>query len=171
MVKHRWKRFKAGLAHAFAYDDGREEMTPEDIALLDRVAALVVRRRLTLGAILLLESTGPLNFVGSSLMSFFRPIVGIAFRLNEYERFERLLERRCALGLLVERIELAEARWKEGQKAKGGPGTLRRALNAVVLRARRFRTGWRARRRRADGAGPRPGVSRRSPGAEAGRRG
>jgi hypothetical protein len=101
-----WQKLKAAIAHAFAYDDGRDEITEQDIALLDKVAESVVRRRLTTPAILLLESTGPLNFVGSSLMAFFRPIAGLAVRTNDYERFERLLEKRCSLRLLVERIEL-----------------------------------------------------------------
>jgi len=104
----KWKKLKAGLAHAFAYDDGRGEITDKDVALLDKVADFVVRRGLTAPAILLLESTGPLNFVGSSLMAFFRPVVGAAFKMDEYERFERLLEKRCSLGLLVERIELRD---------------------------------------------------------------
>ncbi len=106
----RWTRFKAAWAHAFAYDDGRAEVTPEEIALLDKVADFVVRRRLTAPAILMLESTGPLNFVGSSLMTFFRPIIGMGFNTDEYERFERLLEKRCSLSLLVERIEAREGR-------------------------------------------------------------
>jgi hypothetical protein len=110
-----WKSLKAGLAHAFAYDDGRDEVTEEDLALLDRVAGFVVRRRLATPAILLLESTGSLNFVGSSLMTFFRPILGMAFRIDEYERFERLLEKRCSPRLLVERIELRQQR-----RAMGG---------------------------------------------------
>ena len=118
-----WKRFKAAVAHAFAYDDGRDEVSDADLALLDRVADLVVRRRLTAPAMLLLESTGPLNFVGSSLMTFFRPIVGQAFRMNEYERFERLLERRCSLTLLAERIELRDRRQTKG--GKGGTSRTR----------------------------------------------
>ncbi len=112
-----WKKLKASLANAFAYDDGRDEITEEDLALLDKVADWVVRRRLTAPAVLLLESTGPLNFVGSSLMTFFRPIVGVAFKTDEYERLERLLEKRCSPGLLVERIELRDRR---GKPAAGG---------------------------------------------------
>lgn len=118
----RWNKIKASLAHAFAYDDGREQVSPEDIALLDKVAEWVVRRRLVAPAVLLLESTAPLNFVGSSLMTFFRPIVGVVFNTTQYERFEALLERRCALRLMVERIELkereADAARAEAKKAR-----------------------------------------------------
>lgn len=117
----RWKKLKAAIAHAFAYDDGREEITPEDIALLDKVANSVVRRGLTTPAILFLESTSSLNFVGSSLMAFLRPIVGAAFRINEYERLEQLLEKRCSPRLLVERIELRDRERKAPGKGRPPP--------------------------------------------------
>ncbi len=116
-----WKRFKAALAHAFDYDDGREEVSEEDIALLDRMADFVVRRRMTLPAMLVLETVTPLNFVGSSAMTFFRPIFGLLFSTKEYERIERLLEKRCSLALLIERIELRE-RERDGA-APGRPAT------------------------------------------------
>ena len=119
----KWKKFKAAFAHAFAYDDGRDEISEEDIAVLDKVASFVVRRRLTAPAILLLESTEPLNFVGSSLMSFFRPILAVGFKMNEYERFERLLEKRCMLGLLVERIELRSSPREAGGNRVSGSGS------------------------------------------------
>ncbi|MGQ9661848.1 MAG: hypothetical protein ACUVWX_05845 [Kiritimatiellia bacterium] len=105
----RWKKLKAVLSHAFAYDDGRSELTEDDLALLDRVAKWVVERRLTAPAIMLLESTAPLNFVGSSLMTFFRPIVGLAFNTTQWERFELLLEKRCTMHVLTERIESHQA--------------------------------------------------------------
>jgi hypothetical protein len=107
-----WKKLKTTFANAFAYDDGRSEITPDDVAMLDRVADFVVRRHLTTPAILILESTGPLNFVGSSLMTFFRPIFGAIFNTTEYERVERLLEKRCSMRVMVERIELRERQHK-----------------------------------------------------------
>ena len=104
-----WKKFKAAFANAFACDDGRADITPEDIVLLDKIADFVVRRGMVTPALLVLESTGPLNFVGSSVMAFFRPVVGIIFNTTQYERFERLLEHRCSIKLLAERIELRES--------------------------------------------------------------
>ncbi|MCG3181271.1 MAG: hypothetical protein BIFFINMI_03650 [Phycisphaerae bacterium] len=116
-----WKKFKAAIAHAFAVEDGRDRMSPEDIALLDKVAAFVVRRRLVAPAILVLESTGPFGFLGSSALTFFRPIVSIVFDTREYERIERLMERRCAADVLIERIELAEHQRVQAGKAKKAP--------------------------------------------------
>ena len=115
-----WKRFKAALAHAFAFDDGRGDIRPEDIALFDRVADFIVRRRMTTPALMILQSAEPLSFIGSSMMTFLRPIVGIVFNTTEYERFERLLEKRCALQLLIERIELRDrAKPDDTTDAKG----------------------------------------------------
>lgn len=113
-----WKRLKATMSHAFAYDDGRAEITDEDIAMLDKVADWVVRRRMVAPAILILESSVPLNFVGSSVLTFFRPIVGIAFSTAQWERFETLLEKRCSMRLLIERIERCEAESETARKVK-----------------------------------------------------
>jgi hypothetical protein len=117
----KWDDMKSGLAKAFAYDDGREDITEDDIALLDEAAGWVVRRNLVAPAVLVLESSVPLNFLGSSLMTFFRPIVGVAFSTVKWERFESLLEKRCCLRLLTERIELREAAG-EAERRSGKPG-------------------------------------------------
>lgn len=113
-----WKKFKEAVTNAFAYDDGRADITDADLAMLDKVADWVVRRRLVAPAILILESSTPLAFVGSSMMTFFRPIVGIAFNTMQWERFELLLEKRCTMQLLVERIERREAEVEAARKAK-----------------------------------------------------
>lgn len=113
-----WKKVKAAFSNAFAYDDGRGEISDEDLALLDKVAQWVVKRRLVAPAVLVLESSAPLNFVGSSLMTFFRPVVGVAFGTIQWERFEALLEKRCSMRLLVERIEKLDAEYEEHEKTR-----------------------------------------------------
>jgi len=117
-----WRKTQAAIAHAFAYDDGRAEITDDDLAMLDRVAGWVVQRQLDVPAILALESSAPLNFVGSSLLTFFRPVVGLAFNTAQWERFESLLEKRCTPKLLADRIALraaaAEAARKPAQPAR-----------------------------------------------------
>lgn len=103
-----WQKIKSAFSNAFDYDDGRADVTEEEMALLDRLAAFVVRRRLTTPAILLLETTSPFNFVASSAMSFFRPLFGMIFSTKEYKKIEKLLEKRCSISLLAERIELRD---------------------------------------------------------------
>ncbi len=103
------RKIRSGIAHAFGYDDGESEITAEELAMLDKVAEWVVRRGLCTPAMLILEGSAPLNFVGSSLLTFFRPVIGLGFNTMQWERFEKLLEKRCVLRLLSERIEAREA--------------------------------------------------------------
>lgn len=87
----------------------REGRTPEDEALLDRLAARVVAMRMTVPAILFLESSKPLSFLGSQAMYFFEPMVRAFFSVPEYERFAALLERRETMEALLVKIEEKDA--------------------------------------------------------------
>ena len=84
--------------------------TPEDEELLDRIAAATVRWGMTVPAIFLLESSKPLNFIGSQFLHFLSPIVHTIFNARELDRFALLLERRETLEILIRRIEDAEAK-------------------------------------------------------------
>ncbi|HEU4724972.1 MAG TPA: hypothetical protein VFU59_06685 [Candidatus Eisenbacteria bacterium] len=92
---------KAGGPAAAAY-------TPEEEALLDRLADLTVRHRMTVPAILLLESVKPLSFLGSQALLFFEPMVRAFFSVPDYDRVASLLERRESLEALLVRIEAKE---------------------------------------------------------------
>ncbi|MBF0314669.1 MAG: hypothetical protein HQK50_09140 [Oligoflexia bacterium] len=94
--------------HAFHIDSGRESLTEADYELLDRVAHMVVKRKLATPAILFIESVRPLNFMGSSLMTFLRPIIAPFITKIDYERLEVLLMKRCIGEVLIERIERVE---------------------------------------------------------------
>lgn len=78
---------------------------PEDVALLERVAARVVELRLDVPAVLTLESVRPLSFVAGQAMLFFQPMVQALLRFDDYRRFAALLERRETLDLLTSLIE------------------------------------------------------------------
>ena len=85
--------------------------TPEEEALLERVAARVVELRLEVAAVLALESVRPLSFVAGQAMVFFQPLVQALLRFDDYRRFAGLLEHRESLDRLVSLIERrAEAR-------------------------------------------------------------
>lgn len=89
------------------------ELTPEDVKLFEKIADLVVRYRMTVPAILFLESVKPLSFVGSQTLYFFEPMVRALFTVPEYERFAALVERREnmeALLVAIERRDEAERR-------------------------------------------------------------
>ena len=80
-------------------------LAPENVALLERVAAAVVDRGMAVPAVLFLESLGPVAFLGSQALHFFTPILEVALPQREVERVALLLERRDALPLLATLIE------------------------------------------------------------------
>jgi hypothetical protein len=108
-LKSRVERFKVWWSHAFAVD-GDEAFDEADRALIDRLAAFVVQRRMTAPALMLLESGRPLNFLGSQLLVFLAPFVTMVFSPEEYTRFTAILERRGSIDLIIERITEAEKR-------------------------------------------------------------
>ena len=79
--------------------------TPEDDLLFARIADAAVRYRMTVPAILFLESVKPLSFVGSQALYFFEPMVRAVFTVPDYERFAALMERRENLEALLVAIE------------------------------------------------------------------
>ncbi|MFH1569432.1 MAG: hypothetical protein ABIL09_15660 [Gemmatimonadota bacterium] len=99
----RLERFRAGLANAFAVEAG-EDFSEQERALADRLARLVVRRRLTAPALMVLESSRPLNFIGSQALAFFGPLLHAVFAPGEYECFTRLLEKRRSIDLIIDTI-------------------------------------------------------------------
>lgn len=95
------------LRHAFGLESG-EAFTQEEIALLERLAKAVVRRRMATPAILFLESLIPLSYIGSQVMHFIRPFMTFLFSQEEYDRLSHLLERRSTLEHLIETIRRLE---------------------------------------------------------------
>lgn len=97
-------------------------------AILRRLAAKVVEWKMTVPAILFLESVKPLNFIGAQAMVFFEPFVQTIFNLKDYDTLRIMMEKRENVERLLLKIEEldAEALRKE-QEAK----TARRAARAL----------------------------------------
>jgi hypothetical protein len=90
------------------------ELSPEDRALLEKLAQRVVELRLETPAILTLEGARPLSLLAGQAMLFFEPFAQAVFRFGDYRRVAALIERRDALEALTRMIEeRAEAREKE----------------------------------------------------------
>ncbi len=83
--------------------------TAEEIELLDKVAKKVVHWKMSVPAIMALESVKPLNYVSSQAMVFFEPIVQSVFSIRDYDKFRELLERRETIEQLLLRIEALDA--------------------------------------------------------------
>lgn len=102
-------KVRAGLRHAFAIQPENQPLAIEDLQLLERIAEVIVRRRMTAPATLFLESMGPINFLGSQALHFLTPILDCAFSTKEVEQIARLLERRDIVTRLVVIIEATSA--------------------------------------------------------------
>lgn len=74
--------------------------------------------RMTVPAILFLESTKPLSFLGSQALYFFEPFIRAFFTVPEYERFARLLERRETMEALLVKIEEKDADARNAEQAE-----------------------------------------------------
>ncbi|MEO0092326.1 MAG: hypothetical protein ABIK61_06430 [candidate division WOR-3 bacterium] len=86
-----------------------EEITPSRRdEILHKIALKVVEMKLTPMAIVLLESSKPLSFVGSQLMVFFQPIYSAVFPARPYNEIATLLENRENIELLIKEIEKLE---------------------------------------------------------------
>jgi len=103
----RWKKFGRSFKHAFAMPKPKE-LTPEDEALLDRIADYIVRRRMTAPAMFFLRPMTPLTYVGSQALYVFQPLVEFFVSPELLKRAHKLLERRDGIELLLERIEKRE---------------------------------------------------------------
>lgn len=93
------------LKNAFSYKESNEKFTKEEEELMDRLSKRIVDMKLTAPAIFLLETSRPLNFVGSQVLAFFEPIVKSFFNWKDYERIRLILERRNSISTILEKIE------------------------------------------------------------------
>lgn len=102
-------KVRAGLRHAFAVEPENQPLGLEDIQLLERIAEVIVKRRMAAPATMFLESMGPMNFLGSQALHFLMPILDCAFNTKEVEQVARLLERRDTVTRLIAIIEAKSA--------------------------------------------------------------
>jgi len=96
-----WGKLRKEFAHAFALSPAETTFTPEDLALLEKVAHLITRRGMALPALLFLESLGPLNFLGSQVLHGLRPFLELVCDTMEMDRLAVLLERRESIPRLM----------------------------------------------------------------------
>jgi hypothetical protein len=92
------------------------EPTPEELDLIEKLAGAIVVRRMTVPAILFLETSKPLSFLGSQFLYFFEPIVRALVKGDQYNRFARLMEDRANVERLLRAIEAREADAQEKER-------------------------------------------------------
>ena len=84
--------------------------------LLGRIEQKVVDLKLTPVAIVILESSKPVSFVGSQMMVFLQPIVTAVFPFHQYDEIAALMEERSNVELLIRKIEELEDSRPHGKK-------------------------------------------------------
>jgi hypothetical protein len=89
------------------------------------VAHEITVRSMAVPAILFLESSKPLSFVGSQFLVFMEPFVKTFFTTTLYDRFAALMEDRDQYEVLIRKIERHEAARSRDRSAgkAGGDGT------------------------------------------------
>jgi hypothetical protein len=97
------------LRDAFSMDSFNEPFTESETAHLEKIARFFVRRRMSVPAILFLETGKPLNYIGSQAMAFFEPAVRSLFSADQYIELRRILERRQSVETLIQLIEKFES--------------------------------------------------------------
>ncbi|KPK99485.1 MAG: hypothetical protein AMJ91_07575 [candidate division Zixibacteria bacterium SM23_73_3] len=95
----------------------RKELTPHQEEILTKIAMKVVSWKMSVPAILFLESVKPLNYVGSQMMAFFEPFVQAIFSWKDYDEFRNMMEERGTVEKLLQRIEELDSEAQEKEKA------------------------------------------------------
>lgn len=119
-----------------------DELEPADRDLVERIASWLAPRKLAAPAILFLESSRPLSFVGSQAMVGAAPVVhaiepllrllGPEFTAADFDRLAGLFERRDGLELLIIEIERrAQAQRAAEKEEKRRRKEARRAAKAL----------------------------------------
>lgn len=91
---------------AFAVDKpGAAEPNERQAEICDRVCKAVVKRGMTLPALMALEMGRPLNFVASQALHFFSPIISVILDGPTIDEFATFLEQRGSVEYLCQRLE------------------------------------------------------------------
>jgi hypothetical protein len=80
-------------------------LTPRQDEIFDRIAGRVVELGMTVPAILFLESSKPLSFIGSQLLLFMDPFVRIFLNSGDYAEFAEAIGNRDKFELFIQKIE------------------------------------------------------------------
>jgi hypothetical protein len=98
------------LKHAFAIEDAAAfQPTEREHETAEKLCREVVRRRMTVPALMLLEMSRPLNYLGAQALHFFQPFGTVLVDPGAWETFAGFIERRGSVEYLCRLIEDLEA--------------------------------------------------------------
>ncbi|MFN0198259.1 MAG: hypothetical protein ACKVT0_16045 [Planctomycetaceae bacterium] len=98
-----WWQKAFAIGPAQSWTPSREEQE-----LVDRFASWVVRRRMTGPALLCLEMSRPLNYVGSQSLHFLKPFLSPFCDTKSCENLAKLLDNRASVEFISRRLEQLE---------------------------------------------------------------
>jgi len=99
-------------------DEVKFEVTEErKKILLNKISQKVVDFRLATVAIIFLESSKPLTFIGNQFLIFMQPFYRSFFSYREYEEITAMLEDRNNIEALICEIERLEEEFNERKRA------------------------------------------------------
>ena len=104
-------------AFALHPEGDKPKLTEKQAELLDKLAKKVIEYRMTVPAIMFLETVKPLSYIGSQTMVFFEPMVKAVFNVAEYDEFRIILEDRRNVEELLGRIERFDREALDKEKA------------------------------------------------------
>lgn len=90
--------------------------------LINKIAQKVIDYRLAPVAIIFLESSKPLSFLGNQFMIFMQPFYRALFTFREYEEIAAMLEDRNNVEALICEIERLEEERNERKRPAKDPG-------------------------------------------------
>lgn len=99
-----------------APQDGPAVLTEREEEIMRRIAAKVVEWKMTVPAILFLESVKPLNYIGAQAMVFFEPFIQTIFEFKDYDTFRLMMEKRENTERLLLKIEELDADAADAEK-------------------------------------------------------
>lgn len=91
------------MKHAFALP--QEIYSDEELALLDKGADIIVKRRMEVPAVMFLQTLTPVGYIGSQVMIALKPFLGNSLKEGEYDMMTGIFERRGACDVFIKRIE------------------------------------------------------------------
>lgn len=97
---------KAALKHAFHVDPpGPAEPDDRTRDIVDTVCRSIVKRGMTMPAVMTLDMCRPLNFVAAQAMHVIKPAAEIVLDTEAYTQFALFLEQRGSVEYLCNRLE------------------------------------------------------------------
>jgi len=99
--------------------ESHPKLTPRQDEIFDRVARRIVELGMAVPAILFLESSKPLSFIGSQFLLFLDPFVRVFLDSGDYAEFAEAIGDRDNFELFIQRIE----RYQDQLEGRENEGT------------------------------------------------